>query len=69
MLIAWEASSYMHEESRLEHRKQLGQLPGSLRSRGLHLGHRSFEREYETRPLPPRRTVKRTRDVGRASRD
>ena len=33
----------LHEESRLEHRQQLGHLPGSARARGLHLGHRSFE--------------------------
>ena len=40
----------LHEESRLEHRKQLGHLPGSPRARGLHLGHRSFECDP---PLPP----------------
>ena len=31
-------------QSCLEHRHQLDQLPGSPRARGLHLGHRSFER-------------------------
>ena len=37
------------EESRVEHRQQLGQLPGSPRARGLHPGHHSFECD----PLPP----------------
>ena len=40
----------LHEESRLEHRQQLGHLPGSARARGFHLGHRSFECDP---PLPP----------------
>ena len=40
----------LHEEIRLEHRQQLGHLPGSARARGLHLGHRSFECDP---PLPP----------------
>ena len=35
----------LREEVGVEHRKQLGRLPGSPRARGLHLGHHLFERE------------------------
>ena len=39
----------LREESHLEHRQQLGHLPGSPRAQGLHLGRRWFERDL-TRP-------------------
>ena len=39
----------LREYIHIEHRQQLGHLPGSPRARGLHLGRRWFERD-PTRP-------------------
>ena len=62
----------LHEESRLEHRKQLGQLPGSPGARGLHLGRRSFERDPTSPPdgeeiLGARRAIDMIQNVFRHS--
>ena len=43
------AGELLREQSCLEHRQQLGHLPGSPRARRLHPGHRSFECD----PTPP----------------
>ena len=40
----------LREQSCLDHRQQLGHLPGSPRAQGLHLGHCSFERDPTSPP-------------------